>query len=62
MKKKIIFKFCKFCNSAPCLQNNVITEDCSQQHKMQNNKQKSRRLELMCDINVNKKKLNKKIK
>ena len=33
----------------------VITKDCSQQHRMQNNEQNCKRLELTCDINVNKK-------
>ena len=53
----------KFFQRATLLQL-VITKDCSQQHRMQNigNKQKSRKLELACDIDLNKKKLNKKIK
>ena len=47
----------KFFQRATLLQL-VITNDCSQQHRMQNigNKQKSRKLELACDIDLNKKK------
>ena len=57
----MILKFLKFSNSASCFNNMTMTKNWSQQHRMQNNKQKSRRLELMCDIKVNLKKLNKEI-